>query len=218
MKLVIIGGVAAGTSAAAKARRNDETAEIKIFDQDEDMSYSVCGLPYYIGTEVETREQLVPRNAAFFKKKYNVDVYMGHQVVAIDPERKELTVKNLKSQEINEEHYDKLILATGATVLTPEIPGIDKENVFCLRNVISADRSTPALKCWTVVFALYRFLYFIIVSYYSSYNQKAPALFLQIKQELKKNMKYFLTLQPQEKQAQFEKDLHLPNHDPSVST
>ena len=140
MKLVIIGGVAAGTSAAAKARRNDETAEIKIFDQDEDMSYSVCGLPYYIGTEVETREQLVPRNAAFFKKKYNVDVYMGHQVVAIDPERKELTVKNLKSQEINEEHYDKLILATGATVLTPEIPGIDKENVFCLRNVISADR------------------------------------------------------------------------------
>lgn len=140
MKLVIIGGVAAGTSAAAKARRNDETAEIKIFDQDEDMSYSVCGLPYYIGTEVETREQLVPRDAAFFKKKYNVDVYMGHQVVAIDPERKALTVKSLKSQEINEEHYDKLILATGATVLTPEIPGIDKENVFCLRNVISADR------------------------------------------------------------------------------
>lgn len=140
MKLVIIGGVAAGTSAAAKARRNDETAEIKIFDQDEDMSYSVCGLPYYIGTEVETREQLVPRDAVFFKKKYNVDVYMGHQVVAIDSERKSLTVKNLKSQEISEEHYDQLILATGATVLTPEIPGVDKENVFCLRNVISADR------------------------------------------------------------------------------
>ena len=76
MKIIIIGGVAAGTSAAAKARRNNETAEIKIFDQDEDMSYSVCGLPYYIGTEVKTREELVPRDAAFFKKKYNVDVYM----------------------------------------------------------------------------------------------------------------------------------------------
>ena len=140
MKIIIIGGVAAGTSAAAKARRNNETAEIKIFDQDEDMSYSVCGLPYYIGTEVKTREELVPRDAAFFKKKYNVDVYMGHQAVAIDIARKVITVKNLRSQEQFEEAYDRLILATGASVRIPSIPGIEKENVFSLRNVRSADR------------------------------------------------------------------------------
>ena len=140
MKIIIIGGVAAGTSAAAKARRNNETAEIKIFDQDEDMSYSVCGLPYYIGTEVKTREELVPRDAAFFKKKYNVDVYMGHQAVAIDIARKVITVKNLRSQEKFEEAYERLILATGASVRIPSIPGIEKENVFSLRNVRSADR------------------------------------------------------------------------------
>ena len=140
MKIIIIGGVAAGTSAAAKARRNNETAEIKIFDQDEDMSYSVCGLPYYIGTEVKKREELVPRDAAFFKKKYNVDVYMGHQAVAIDIVRKVITVKNLRSQEKFEEAYERLILATGASVRIPSIPGIEKENVFSLRNVRSADR------------------------------------------------------------------------------
>ncbi len=88
MKLVIIGGVAAGTSAAAKARRNDEAAQITIFDADQDVSYSGCGLPYYIGTDIEEREQLVPRNARFFKQKYNVDVLTGHQVLAIDSQAK----------------------------------------------------------------------------------------------------------------------------------
>ena len=140
MKIIIVGGVAAGTSAAAKARRNDETAEIKIFDQDEDMSYSVCGLPYYIGTTVESRDELVPRDATFFKKKYNVDAYMGHQAVALDIANKVIIVKNLCSQESFQEPYDRLILATGASVRVPSIPGIEKENVFSLRNVRSADR------------------------------------------------------------------------------
>lgn len=88
MKILIIGAVAAGTSAAAKARRNNEDAEIKIYEMDSDISYSACGLPYYIGDEIESREQLVPRNAAFFKSKYNVDIFTGHQVLSINSDSK----------------------------------------------------------------------------------------------------------------------------------
>ena len=139
MKIVIIGGVAAGTSAAAKARRNNEDAQIKIFDADKDVSYSGCGLPYYIGTEIEDREQLVPRDAKFFKQKYNVDVYTSHRVLEIQPQTKVLTIQNLVSQEIFTEPYDKLVIATGAQGVRPAIDGSDKANVFYLRNVISAD-------------------------------------------------------------------------------
>lgn len=139
MKILIIGGVAAGTSAAAKARRNDESAEIKIFDMDSDISYSGCGLPYYIGTEVESRTQLVPRDAAFFKKKYNVDVYTRHKVLEINSGEKVLTVQNMDTQQVFHETYDKLVLATGARPVVPAIDGVDKINVFTLRNVTSAD-------------------------------------------------------------------------------
>lgn len=139
MKIVIIGGVAAGTSAAAKARRNSEDAEIKIFDADSHISYSACGLPYYIGTEIEDREQLVPRDPKFFKKKYNVDILTRHEVLAINPQRKELTVKNLDTEEVLVETYDKLIIATGAKPVVPNIEGIGKANVLHLRNVLSAE-------------------------------------------------------------------------------
>ena len=78
MRIVIIGAVAAGTSAAAKARRNDESAEIIIYDKDSFISYSSCGMPYYIGGIVESADTLSPRNAEFFKSKYNVDVFIRH--------------------------------------------------------------------------------------------------------------------------------------------
>lgn len=139
MKIVIIGAVAAGTSAAAKARRNDENAEIKIFDMDYDISYSACGLPYYIGTDIESREQLVPRDSKFFKTKYNVDIYTRHQVLNINVNSKFLTVQNLDTQEIFNETYDKLVIATGAKPIVPNIEGITKPNVFFLRNVRNAD-------------------------------------------------------------------------------
>ncbi|MBC8015607.1 MAG: FAD-dependent oxidoreductase [Sporomusaceae bacterium] len=140
MKIIIIGGVAAGTSAAAKARRNNEAAEIKLFDADSDISYSGCGLPYFIGTKIASRELLVPRDAAFFKQKYNVDVYTRHQVLEIKPHNKMIIVQNLMTQEIFQEPYDKLVVATGARSVMPAIEGIDKDNVFYLRNVNSADR------------------------------------------------------------------------------
>lgn len=139
MKILIIGAVAAGTSAAAKARRNNEAAEIKIFEMDTDISYSACGLPYYIGNKIDSREQLVPRNAAFFKSKYNVDVFTNHQVLRINTEEKNLEVKNLSTSQVFIEGYDKLVISTGATPILPPIKGIDKKNVFVLRNIRSAD-------------------------------------------------------------------------------
>jgi len=138
MRLIVIGAVAAGTSAAAKARRNDDNADIVIYEKDKDISYSGCGLPYYIGGEIQDIGELTPRDPIFFKKKYNVDVFTGYEVLNINPDSKEVTVKNLHTEEIFIDHYDKLIIATGATPFIPQIEGIDNKNVFFLRNVQSA--------------------------------------------------------------------------------
>lgn len=139
MKIVIIGAVAAGTSAAAKARRNSEEAEIIIFEKDTDISYSGCGLPYYIGGDVEDREKLTPRDPEFFREKYNVDVRTAHEVIRIDTEGKFLEVKDLVSGKEFTETYDKLVIATGARSFVPKMEGVEKKNVFTLRNVKNAD-------------------------------------------------------------------------------
>ena len=138
MRILIIGAVAAGTSAAAKARRNDDNAEIIIYEKDKDISYSGCGLPYYIGGEIEDIEELTPRDSIFFKKKYNIDVLTEHEVLKLDLETKALTVKNIKTGEVFIDKYDKLIVATGAAPFKPNIVGIDGDNVFFLRNVQNA--------------------------------------------------------------------------------
>jgi NADPH-dependent 2,4-dienoyl-CoA reductase/sulfur reductase-like enzyme/rhodanese-related sulfurtransferase len=139
MKIIIIGAVAAGTSAAAKARRNDETARITVYEKDDDISYSACGLPYYIGGEVASIDELVPRNAEFFKSKYNVDIFTGHEVLKVNKTNKELTVKNLSDGTVFIDNYDVLVLATGAVPISPPIPGITNKNVFVLRNPSSAE-------------------------------------------------------------------------------
>lgn len=138
MRIVAIGAVAAGTSAAAKARRNDDNAEIIIYEKDRDISYSGCGLPYYIGKEIEDIDELTPRDPAFFKKKYNIDVFTGYEVLSINPDLKEVEVKKLNTNEVFKDSYDKLIIATGATPFIPQIEGINNNNVFFLRNVESA--------------------------------------------------------------------------------
>ncbi|MFP4698517.1 MAG: FAD/NAD(P)-binding oxidoreductase, partial [Eubacteriales bacterium] len=138
MRILVIGSVAAGTSAAAKARRNNDEAEIVIYEKDKDISYSGCGLPYYIGDKVKDIGELTPRDSLFFKKKYNIDVLTEHEVLNIDVKNKELTVKNLNTSEVFIDNYDKLVIATGATAFTPRVEGIDRDNVFTLRNVQSA--------------------------------------------------------------------------------
>lgn len=140
MRIIVIGAVAAGTSAAAKARRNDEEAEIVIYDKDRYISYSGCGMPYYLGKFVEKAETLTPRDPAFFKKKYNVDVLIRHEVLGLDAAAKQLTVKNLESGEVFTDNYDKLVLATGAKAVLPPLPGVRKDHVFVLRNIVDMNK------------------------------------------------------------------------------
>ncbi len=140
MRILIIGSVAAGTSVAAKARRNSLENEIAIYEQDEDISYSSCGLPYYIGEDYISRDNLTPRNPAWFKKRFDIDIFTGHKVVAIDIEQKKLKIEKLATGEIIEDKYDKLVLATGAKSIIPPIEMEEESNYFVLRNVKSADK------------------------------------------------------------------------------
>lgn len=140
MRLIIIGAVAAGTSAAAKARRNDEEAEIVVYEKDSFISYSGCGMPYYIGGEVEDADALTPRDPAFFKSKYNVDINIRHEVISINPAEKTLKIKNLSNGEIFTDSYDKLILATGANAVIPPMKGTDSRQAFILRNIGDMNR------------------------------------------------------------------------------
>ncbi|NLW11538.1 MAG: FAD-dependent oxidoreductase [Clostridiaceae bacterium] len=133
-RILVIGAVAAGTSAAAKARRNDEDAEIVIYEMDSDISYSGCGLPYYIGGSVPDIKTLTPRDPEFFLKKYNVDIKTGHQVMSGDSVAKTITVKNLETGVEFSDHYDVLVIATGARAIMPPIPGVELPHVFKLRN------------------------------------------------------------------------------------
>lgn len=135
MRILIIGAVAAGTSAGAKARRNNEEAEIVIYEKDTFISYSGCGMPYYIGGVVENAEKLTPRDPAFFLDRYNIDVLTGHEVLSINPDEKTLNVKNLSTGEEFIDKYDKLVIATGASAVVPPIKGTDRDNVFTLRTV-----------------------------------------------------------------------------------
>lgn len=138
MRILVIGSVAAGTSAAAKARRNSENAEIVIYEQDKYISYSGCGLPYFIGEKVNSIEELVPRDEAFFKKKYNIDIKTRHKVLKINPQDKSIEIENLHTNEVFFDNYDKLVIATGARPFIPNIKGTDKQNVFPLRNPTNA--------------------------------------------------------------------------------
>lgn len=140
MKIVIIGSVAAGTSVAAKARRNTETAEIVVYDRDRDISYSGCGLPYYVGGEVEDLEDLRPRDPAWFAKRYHVAIHTRHDVVSVDRDSRTLTVHRLDSGETITDGYDVLVLATGVSSIVPPIAGVDSPGVFTLRTPGDAEQ------------------------------------------------------------------------------
>ena len=135
MKVVIVGGVAGGATAAARIRRLDENAEIKIFEKSGYISYANCGLPYYIGGEISDREELTLQTPESFNARFRVDVKVRHEVVAINPDRKTVTVRNLTGGEVFEEKYDKLVLSMGAKPIRPNLPGIDDERIFTVRNV-----------------------------------------------------------------------------------
>ena len=139
MKILVIGSVAAGTSAAAKARRNSEQCEITVLEKGNDISYSGCGMPYLISGLVQQRQQLTPRDTEFFKERYNVNVRLHNQVEEIKPSEKVILVRDLGSNEQYIMPYDKLIICTGAMPIIPSLPGVDLPNVVALRSMADLD-------------------------------------------------------------------------------
>lgn len=140
VKLVIIGGVAGGATAAARARRVDEGARIVVFERGEFISFANCGLPYYIGNIIKKRDDLLLATPEEFKERYGIDVRVFSEVVAIEPKEKTVIIKNVISGEMYKESYDKLILSPGAEPIKPQLEGIDFENIFHLRNIPDSER------------------------------------------------------------------------------
>ena len=135
MKVVIVGGVAGGATAAARIRRLDEQAEILVFERSGYISYANCGLPYYIGGVIEDPEALTLQTPESFFRRFRIHMKVLHEVTAIHPEKKTVSVKNLETGAVFEESYDKLLLSPGAKPLWPDLPGMNSDRLFTLRTV-----------------------------------------------------------------------------------
>ncbi len=138
-RIVIVGGVAGGASAAARARRLSENAEIIIFERGQYVSFANCGLPYHIGGEIEEREQLLVQTPESLHARFRIDVRVRHEVVSVEREQREVIVRNLSSGEEFRQGYDNLILSPGAEPILPPIPGVDSDCVLTLRNMADMD-------------------------------------------------------------------------------
>jgi len=143
-KIVIIGGVAAGASAAAKARRTDEHAEIVLFEKGPHVSFANCGLPYYVGEDIKDRNDLFVQSPKSLWNRFRIKVHVDHEALRIDRKAKQVEVKDLTSGKIFLESYDKLILSPGAGAIVPPMPGLPAPNVFTLRTVPDSD----SIKDW----------------------------------------------------------------------
>lgn len=135
MKVVIIGGVAGGATAAARIRRLDEQAEILVFERSGFVSYANCGLPYYIGGRIEDEQDLTLQTPESFRQRFNVRIHVRHEVTAIHPDKKTVTVKDLTSGTVFTETYDKLLLSPGAVPIKPDFAGVESDRIFTLRTV-----------------------------------------------------------------------------------
>ncbi|MGV9050803.1 FAD-dependent oxidoreductase [Lactococcus lactis] len=144
-KILIVGGVAGGMSAATRLRRLNENAEIIVFEKGPYVSFANCGLPYYVGGEIAEREKLIVQSAKALKNRFNLEVRENSEVIAIDSEGKKVTV--VSNGESYVESYDKLILSPGAKPLIPQIKGLNQAtNVFSLRNIPDVDKIMTYLK------------------------------------------------------------------------
>lgn len=149
MKYVIVGGVAGGATAAARIRRNTEEAEIILFEKGEYISYANCGLPYYIGGVIADREKLFVQTPQAFGRRFNLDVRVQSEVIAIHPSEKTVDIRT-SDGETYSETYDKLLLSPGASPVRPPLHGIDLEGIFTLRNVNDTDRIKEYLQSHSV--------------------------------------------------------------------
>ena len=146
MKIVIVGGVAGGASAAARARRLSEDAQIVLIERGPDVSFANCGLPYHIGGEIAQREKLIIVTPERMRARFNLDVRTRSSVESIDRQAKSVRVRNLATGNEYNESYDKLILAPGAAPIRPPLPGIDLPGIYTLRNLDDMDRIIHALQ------------------------------------------------------------------------
>lgn len=138
-KVLIVGGVAGGASAAARLRRLDENAEITIFERGGSVSFANCGLPYYISGIIPNRDNLLLQTPESLYRRFRINVKIHHEVISIDRKKKQITVKNLNTDEQLIEDYDVLILSPGANAIVPPIPGIDSIDCFALRSMEDTD-------------------------------------------------------------------------------
>lgn len=146
MKVIIVGGVAGGASAAARLRRLDEQAEITIYERSGYISYANCGLPYYIGEVITDKSNLTLQTPESFFSRFHIGVKVNHEVVGINPDNKSVTVCNLETGETFHDNYDKLVLSPGAKAIRPDIPGVNSGSIFTLRTVEDTLRISEYVK------------------------------------------------------------------------
>lgn len=144
-KLVIIGGVAGGATAAARARRLDENAEIVVVERGPDIAFANCGLPYYIGGEIDQRDKLLVQTADGMRARFNLDIRLRTTALAIDRKAKTVRLRNDITGDEVDEHYDKLLVSPGAAPIRPPLPGIDHPRIFALRNLADTDAIKQAV-------------------------------------------------------------------------
>ncbi len=144
--LIIIGGVAAGTKAASKARRENQDLKITLYTDEKYISYSACGTPYYIADVIKNENKLLVRSPEAFKTKENVDIKLLHRVTEITPENNKVTVKNLETEEEFEDEYTYLLIATGSRAFVPPVKGINLNNVYKLKSISDSIKIKQSLK------------------------------------------------------------------------
>lgn len=145
-KILVIGGVAGGASAAARLRRLSEEDEIIMFEKGPHVSFSNCSLPYHLSGLIDTADKLVLMSPEKFLVQYNIQARVNNEVLSIDKKEKNVTVKNLLTGETYKETYDKLVLSPGAKPIVPNIPGIEEVNIFTIRNVVDIDKLNKYIK------------------------------------------------------------------------
>ena len=138
MKVIIVGGVAGGASCAARLRRLDEKAEILMVERGPYVSYANCGLPYHIGGVIEKESSLLVGTEQMFRAMFAIDVRTNCEAIAIDPKKKTVDLRDVKTGEVTTESYDKLVLSPGAASVHPLLPGIDLPGIFHVRTVPDA--------------------------------------------------------------------------------
>lgn len=146
--IVVVGGVAGGASAAARARRLDERARIILFERDQHVSLATCGMPYYVGGEIEDRSRLLVVKPELLESRHRIEVRTGHEVTRVDGERHVVHARRLSDGVEIEQPYDRLILSPGAIPIRPDIPGVHARNVFTLRNMVDTDALRAHLEEW----------------------------------------------------------------------